>query len=186
MNRSIRAAGVVAVAAGVVVACGRAPEPGSAPPAESSVRPDGTTETPDGTTASPPEETSAAPTVTPQPTHSHPAPATTATPKAKPKPAPKPTTSVKPQPPDRWVLTSADRRRFEERTHTSFANIAADGLIRDVCPKHNACLGIAFRVDPGLGHEDEDCWIDRVVIPDPLSEGGTVTWVVNNPCDSGT
>ncbi len=181
MNRSIRAAGIVAVAAGVVVACGRAPEPRSAPLAESSVAPDEATASPDETTAGPPgSSAAAAPPATPQ-THSHPAPAT---PKAK--PAPKATTPAKPQPPERWVLTSGDRRRFEERTKTSFTNIAADGLIRDVCPKHDDCLKIGFRVDPGLGHDDQDCWIGRVVIPDPLHEGGTVTWVVNNPCDSGT
>lgn len=174
MNRSIRATATAALAAVVVVACGRAPEPRSAPLPETTVSTDETTAS---TSAAATGETGE-----PQPAHSHPA-----TTRPAPKPDPEPTTAAKPKPkpPDRWVLSSADRRRFEERTHTSFVNIAADGLIRDVCPKHDACLKIAFRVDPSLGHEDEDCWIDRVLIPDPLHEGGAVTWVVNNPCGSG-
>ncbi|RSD10696.1 hypothetical protein [Amycolatopsis eburnea] len=170
MNRSIRATTVLAVAAAVVVACGRAPEPPSAALPE-------TTASAEETAESPTVETSE-----PQPTHSHPA----ATTRPAPKPRPNPPTTPKPQPkpPDRWVLSSADRRSIEQRTHISFLSINAADSLRTYCPKHDACIKIAFDVDPGLGHEDEDCWIDHVVIPDPLHEGGTITWVVNNLCDS--
>lgn len=88
-----------------------------------------------------------------------------------------------PKPPDRWVLGSADRRSLEQQIGTSFTNFSVDDFYRRVCPAHDVCVHNAFREEPSLGHADEDCWVGRNEIPDPLAEGGTVTWVVNNLCD---
>ncbi|UOZ06611.1 hypothetical protein [Amycolatopsis sp. WQ 127309] len=81
------------------------------------------------------------------------------------------------------MLGSADRRSLEQQIGTSFTNFSVDDFYRRVCPAHDVCVHNAFREEPGLGHADEDCWVGRNEIPDPLVEGGTVTWVVNNLCD---
>lgn len=81
------------------------------------------------------------------------------------------------------MLSSGDRRRLEQLKSASFKNFDLTLFWSDICPKHDVCVAAGFEVDASLGNEDVDCFVGRHVIPDPLFEGGTVTWVVNNPCD---
>ena len=81
------------------------------------------------------------------------------------------------------MLSAADRRSLEQQTHAPFSGFPLDDFYKGLCPKHNVCIQAAFKVDATLGHPDDDCWVDHNIIPDPLYEGGTVTWVVNNLCD---
>jgi hypothetical protein len=81
------------------------------------------------------------------------------------------------------VLGSGDRRSIEQMTGQSFPDFQVDEFYRKICPAHDVCITNAFRVDPGLGQPDTDCLVGGHVVPDPLFEGGTVTWVVNNLCD---
>ncbi len=183
MNNPIRACGILVVVGAVLVSCGRAPEPSSAPLQATSPDAATTASTSAATTAEP--LTSGVPTAatetTAKPAHTHPA-ATTSkaavtTPRKVTSEPPPP-----PEPPNRWVLGAGDRRSLEQQTHTSFSDLTLDDFYRGLCPAHDVCIRAAFRADASLGHEDEDCWVDHNVIPDPLYEGGTVTWVVNNLC----
>jgi hypothetical protein len=182
MNRSIRAGAVLAVAIAVVIACGRAPEPSSVPPSSTSAVVPTTATTAEALTAVPVPIGSGAVntgvnTAVP-PTHTHASATTTARPPAvtsKPPPPP-------PKPPDRWVLGAGDRRSLEQQTGQPFPDFHVDDFYRRICPGHAVCLENAFQVDPKLGEEDIDCLVGGHIIPDPLFEGGTVTWVVNNLC----
>ncbi|MFI5588124.1 hypothetical protein ACIA5G_23935 [Amycolatopsis sp. NPDC051758] len=176
MNRVIPSVVLVLVAA----ACGRAPEPGSAPLSSTSVAAATTATSADALTAGPtPTSVSTALSTTAvKPTRTTAPATTTARPPAvtsKPPPPPKP--------PDRWVLGAADRRSLEQQTGQPFPDFQVDDFYRRICPAHDVCLKNAFQVDPGIGRQDEDCVVGDHLIPDPLFEGGTVTWVVNNPCD---
>ncbi|WP_328646787.1 hypothetical protein OHS58_00570 [Amycolatopsis sp. NBC_00348] len=184
MNRPTRAGVVLAVAAVLVVACGRVPEP--AAPSASGGSSSGvvtsaasTLQAPStsalGLTSSSGTTSRSVAPLTTTPRSSKAADTTTAAVTEKP---PEP-----PKPPDRWVLGSADRRSLEQQIGTSFTNFSVDDFYRRVCPAHDVCVHNAFREEPSLGHADEDCWVGRNEIPDPLAEGGTVTWVVNNLCD---
>ncbi|WP_326959270.1 hypothetical protein [Amycolatopsis sp. NBC_01286] len=184
MNRPTRAGVVLAVTAVLVVACGRVPEP-AAPSASDGGSSSGvvtsaastlqapTTSALGLTSSSGTTSRSVAP-LTTTPRSSKAADTTTAVTEKPPEP---------PKPPDRWVLGSADRRSLEQQIGTSFTNFSVDDFYRRVCPAHDVCVHNAFREEPSLGHADEDCWVGRNEIPDPLAEGGTVTWVVNNLCD---
>jgi hypothetical protein len=81
------------------------------------------------------------------------------------------------------VLGAADRRSLEQQTGQPFPDFQVDDFYRRICPAHDVCLKNDFQVDPAIGRQDEDCVVGSHVIPDPLFEGDTVTWVVNNPCD---
>jgi hypothetical protein len=179
MNRSIRAGAVLAVTAAVVVACGRAPEPGSAPLSSTSALVPTTATTAEALTAAPVASASTAVNTGVRPTHTHASGTTTARPPAVTSNPPPPP----PKPPDRWVLGAADRRSLEQQTGQPFPDFQVDDFYRRICPGHDVCLKNAFQVDPKLGEEDIDCLVKGHIIPDPLFEGGTVTWVVNNLCD---
>jgi len=174
MNRKIALlAGVVMVLA----ACGRAPEPSATPSSAGSTDlPTSTATSASTALPSPPPPAGSPTSLAPPPVKS------TARP-----PAPPPTTAqpppAPPKPPDRWVLSSGDRRRLEQQTGASFKDFDLTLFWSDICPKHDVCVKAGFEVDASLGNEDVDCYVGRHVIPDPLFEGGTVTWVVNNPCD---
>ena len=184
MNRLMPTVAVLAGVAMVVAACGRAPEPSSSP----SSYPLATV--PTSAAGQNPLAPSTAPTSAGTLPTSGASTRTTPTPvktTAK-QPVPPPPTSAKPappppEPPDRWVLSAADRRSLEQQTGAPFTGFPLTDFYSRICPKHNVCIRTAFQVDAGLGHEDEDCWVDHNIIPDPLFEDGTVTWVVNNLCD---
>jgi hypothetical protein len=185
MNRSIRAGAILAVATAVIVACGRAPEPGSAPLSSTSALVPTTATTAEALTAAPvPSASTGVNTgvnTAVRPTHTHASVTTTARPPAVTSNPPPP--PPKPKPPDRWVLGAADRRSLEQQTGQPFPDFQVDDFYRRICPGHDVCLKNAFQVDPKLGEEDIDCLVKGHIIPDPLFEGGTVTWVVNNLCD---
>jgi hypothetical protein len=178
MNRVIPSVVLVLL---VAAACGRAPEPSSAPPPSSTSAAAATTATSaDALTAGPTPTavSTTSNTAAVKPTRTTAPATTTARPPAvtsKPPPPPKP--------PDRWVLGAADRRSLEQQTGQPFADFQVDDFYRRICPAHDVCLKNTFDVDPAIGRQDEDCVVGGHVIPDPLFEGGTVTWVVNNPCD---
>ncbi|MEQ0558111.1 hypothetical protein ABJI51_03425 [Amycolatopsis sp. NEAU-NG30] len=182
MDRPFRMwTGLVAVSV-TVVACGRAPEPSSAPVSPTSAALPATTPAPTSTAMT---ATPSAPVVIPSPPDSTPKSSvtqnsTTRAPEPTSKPVPPP-----PKPPDRWVFSAADRRSIEQQTGASFTDFHVDEFYPLICPHKDVCLHNAFKIDPGLGHPDEDCWVDHNIVPDPLYEGGTITWVVNNPCGPG-
>lgn len=192
MTRAVPAWTGLLAAAALAVACSRAPEPSSAPISAASAPLPGTAAATTPGPAGPATTTTPAATtaISRQPGSNPPAPAqpsipvksTTRSPGTTSLPVPPP---PPPKPPDRWVFSAADRRSIEQQTGAPFADFQVDGFYQRICPKHDVCLHNAFQVDAGLGHPDEDCWVDHNIVPDPLYEGGTITWVVNNPCGPG-
>jgi hypothetical protein len=177
MNRVIPSSVLVLL---VAAACGRAPEPSSAPPLSSTSAAAATTATSADALTAVPSTTAvstASNTAAVKPTRTT-APATTTArpPAVTSKPPP-------PKPPDRWVLGAADRRSLEQQTGQPFPDFQVDDFYRRICPAHDVCLKNDFQVDPAIGRQDEDCVVGSHIIPDPLFEGDTVTWVVNNRCD---
>ena len=164
-----------------VVACGRPPAPdpphgyGAPPTEQESVATSTTDDVSSPTSAD--ERSGGAPSARAPGTAGHVP--TAAQPTRQPPPKKRP---PRPKPPARWVLSPLDRPRIEERKGVPFDQVATDGFWQSVCPNGDVCVGTAFDYKPSLGHEDEDCWVGDIIVPDPLHERDTVTWVVNNPC----
>jgi hypothetical protein len=82
-------------------------------------------------------------------------------------------------------LPGAQRTSIEEETHDSFIFLesAIQDSVRQGCPNGTLCVNIVPQVDDRIGRPDDDCYVDRNVIPNPLYEHGTITVMVNNLCD---
>jgi hypothetical protein len=85
------------------------------------------------------------------------------------------------------VLPAALRTSIEQRTGVPFPGIWADlkiELARE-CPGKTLCVGHALVVDPSTDIEG-DCVIVGISIPEPLHEGGKITFrVTNDLCAEG-
>ena len=84
-----------------------------------------------------------------------------------------------------WVLSEPARESIKEETEASFADLEYNlrNLVRDACPDRTLCVRIVPQVDDPKRSPDQDCYVDRNIIPDPLHEGGMITVLVNNFCD---
>ena len=135
------------------------------------------------------EVTTTATTSAPTTTSADPLPTTTTSPSHQPPPGPpRTTTTTKPPPPpprkpDRWVLPSELRKSIEEQ---DFQQLAVSwprikGQVAEKCPGGKPCVGAAIVTDPSIV-SDEDCFIGAggISVPDPLYEGGEITFRVNN------
>ncbi|MFS8102384.1 hypothetical protein LFM09_35190 [Lentzea alba] len=175
MNRRaylcLLAAGTLAV--GTLTACGQPPSPGT-PRAELQAEVTTTTTTP--TTAQ-----VATPAPPPPPTTTTPPPPKPPPPRTTTKPPPPP-----PKPPDRWALPSGLRTSIEQRDEQQFPDIWAGMTdeLANACPGKKLCVGYALVVDPSVVDE-RNCFVpDKgISVPDPLREGGKITFKVNNKTD---
>ncbi|MCX2947135.1 hypothetical protein [Lentzea sp. NEAU-D7] len=111
---------------------------------------------------------------------------------APPKP-PRTTTTTKPpppppKPPDRWVLPAGLRGSIEQQDEQFFPESwgRIQGQVAEACPGQVLCVGHALVVDPASGLT-EDCFVvpGGISVPDPLHEGGTITFRVTNDLCSG-
>ena len=160
MKQRIR---ICLLAAATLAACGQPSSPGE-PPA---VPPTGATTTTDVV----------------------PPPATTTPP---PKPPPRTTTKPPPPPPkapDRWVLPAGLRGSIKQQTGIPFplAWETIKGQLAEACPGKKVCVGHALVVDSSTGTEG-DCKVvpGGISVPDPLHEGGKITFrVTNTECAEG-
>lgn len=155
------------LAAATLAACGQPPAPGTP---RAMPRAEVTTTTTTTTTEAPP-----------------PPPTTTTT---TPPPIPRPTTTkapVKPTPtpvkPKRLVVTSELRGSIEQRTPNPFPGVwpGIQAELNKLCPGKAPCVGYALTVDPSSTREG-DCIIvsGGIKVPEPLYEGGKVSFRVNN------
>ena len=156
------------VAAAALTACGQPPPP--------------RTPQPEGTSTS----TSAAPTTTSTTEVVAPTTTTNAPPK------PRRTTTTKPppppKPPDRWVLPAGLRGSIEQQDGQFFPESwgRIQGQIAEVCPGQTLCVGHTLVIDP-TSELTDDCFIvpGGISVPDPLHEGGTITFRITNDLCSG-
>jgi hypothetical protein len=181
MNRRTCACLLVA---GTVAACGQPPAPTvpeAKPPAEVTTPATTTTTT---TTVALPTTTNPPPNPPPKPPPNPPPPPRTTTTTAKPKPPPPP-----PKPPDRWVLPAGLRGSIEQRASQPFPGVWAgmQDELAGACPTKTVCVGYTLVVDPSIVG-DSDCFVGLggISVPDPLYEGGKITFRVNNTqCPEG-
>jgi len=84
-----------------------------------------------------------------------------------------------------WVLSEPARESIEEETEASFTDLANNlrNLVREACPDRTLCVRIVPQVDDPKRSPDQDCYVDRNIIPEPLHEDGMITVLVNNFCD---
>ncbi|GGU86219.1 hypothetical protein [Lentzea flava] len=112
-----------------------------------------------------------------------------------PPPPPRPTTktTVKPPPPPppkpRWVFPASLRGSIEQRTGQSFPSAWASMQteLANVCPGKKVCVGFALVVDTST-NTPGDCIVvpKGIKVPDPLYEGGAITFrVTNKRCSEG-
>jgi hypothetical protein len=113
-----------------------------------------------------------------------------------PPPPPRPTTktTVKPPPPPpptkpRWVFPASLRGSIEQRTGLSFPSAWASMQteLANACPGKKVCVGFALVVDSST-NTPGDCIIvpKGIKVPDPLYEGGAITFrVTNKRCSEG-
>ncbi|MET9229201.1 hypothetical protein [Lentzea sp. NPDC003310] len=122
------------------------------------------------------------------------APVVTTTTSVPPRPQPKRTTTTTappppPKPPDRWVLPASLRGSIEQQDERFFPESwgQIQGQIAEVCPGQVLCVGHVLVVDPTSGLTD-DCFVvpGGISVPDPLHEGGRITFrVTNDRCSAG-
>lgn len=164
MNHRIH---ICLLAAGLLTACGQPPSP-STPRAVPQNEVTTTTTTTTTTTVVTPPPT----TTTPPP---KPPPRTTTKTTVKPPPPP-------PKPPTRLVVADDLRRSIESRlAGQPFSDVWA-GMqteLNGLCPAKKPCVGYALVVDTST-EETEDCIVVGIKMPDPLYEGGKITFRVNN------
>lgn len=160
------------LAAAALASCGRTPSP-----VPQRAEPAGITTTTTATATTTTTTTS----VVPVPI------ATTPSPKPPPKP-PRTTTTTKPpppppRPPDRWVLPANLRGSIEQRGSQPFPGVwtGMQDELASACPGKKVCVGYTLVVDPSIVNE-QDCFIGKggIKVPDPLHEGGKITFRVNN------
>lgn len=160
---------VCLLTAATLAACGQPPSPGTP---RAVPRTEVTT-----TTTIAPTTTSADPVPT-SPSHQPPPgpPRTTTTTTTKPPPPP-------PKPPDRWALPASLRGSIEQQTGLPFPGVweAVQTQLAEVCPGKVPCAGYTLVVDSSADPEG-DCVIvsNGISVPDPLHEGGKITFRVNN------
>ncbi|MFJ8958227.1 hypothetical protein ACIRG5_02505 [Lentzea sp. NPDC102401] len=165
------------LAAATLAACGRPPSPSSPRPAPNTeVTTTSTTDVTTTTGAAPPPVTT---TTTAQPKLPPPPPRTTTM--TKPPPPP-------PKPPDRWVLPSGLRTSIEQQDGQFFPEVWArfeKDLVKS-CPHGAPCVGPTKVIAPP-GDDTRDCYIvdGGISVPDPLYEGGTITFRITNDLCSG-
>ncbi|MEU3646113.1 hypothetical protein AB0E59_22205 [Lentzea sp. NPDC034063] len=163
------------LAAATLAACGQPPSPGTAQPAPTTeVTTTSTTEATTTTDVAPPATT----TTTAQPKPPPPPPRTTT------KPPPPP-----PKPPDRWVLPAGLRGSIEQQTGIPFPQSwnTISGQLAEACPGKKLCVGYTLVVD-GSTDTEGDCKVVRggIKVPDPLHEGGKITFrITNDLCSEG-
>ncbi|MFJ5986698.1 hypothetical protein [Lentzea sp. NPDC092896] len=163
------------LAAATLAACGQPPSPGTAQPVPNT----------EVTTTSTTEATT---------TTDVPVPATTTNQPPKPPPPPPPrTTTTKPpppppKPPDRWVLPAGLRGSIEQQTGIPFPLSwnTISGQLAEACPGKKLCVGYTLVVD-GSTDTEGDCKVVRggIKVPDPLHEGGKITFRITNDLCSG-
>jgi hypothetical protein len=85
------------------------------------------------------------------------------------------------------VLPAGVRGSIETRAGGRFPDVWAgmQGELANACPGKKLCVGHALVPDPKIVSE-KDCYVDNVgnkrgiSVPDPLYEGGKITFRVNN------
>jgi hypothetical protein len=155
------------LAAATLAACGQPPSPG----------------TPRAMPRAEVTTTSAIATTTSDP----PPPPTTTTPPPKPPPPTTTKATVKPTPtpvrPKRLVLPSGLRGSIEQRTPNPFPGVwpGIQADLNKLCPGKVPCVGYTLVIDTST-EITGDCVIvsEGIKVPDPLYEGGKVTFLVNN------
>jgi hypothetical protein len=166
------------LAAATLAACGQPPSPGTPQPVPTTeVTTTSTTVATTTSVAPPATTTTTQPAPQPQPVR------TTTT--AKPPPPPPPP----PKPPDRWVLPAGLRTSIEQQTGIPFplAWSTISGQLTAACPGKVLCAGYTLVVDASTGTEG-DCTVvpKGIKVPDPLHEGGKITFrVTSTLCAEG-
>lgn len=105
---------------------------------------------------------------------------TTKPPAPPPPPRTTTTTTTKPPPPppppERWALSNPNRVSASQVIGATLDSVDPFSLWAGFCPQQKLCVKIEYELLPGLD-KAENGSITQVRIPDPLHEGGTVTYV---------